>query len=365
MKKIMAIILSISLSMGMWQSISGENGAISDVEKQITQNAEEQKKIVDELYKLEQEIQSSANKEMQINEQIIQYTDELNALQAQIDEENVWFDLNKEVLGNVLKIYQKRGPGTFIEILLGSDNLSDFVQRLNILKDLTKKTGSLLDTLDAIVKQLETTQEEKKEKLVSIEEEQQKLVIAINQKKKYTQEKQEFLASLLEQRVHFEEILQEMTTAWDDFKPVFTKASKGFSELAKNGSLPEDALNISFGLSGVQATLSEDAFNQAIKSNSSLPDMRFFFEEGNINIEIPEYNLVLSGNFVVKNEKMLEYKITSGEFYQVMLEQSSLDELVISGTLILDLEPLLGTNKVTAVTSELNEMILSIQISFF
>ncbi|TAH59814.1 MAG: hypothetical protein EWM52_10270 [Methanosarcina mazei] len=68
---------------------------------------------------------------------------EIEDLEKAIAQEELVYEKKKESLKQVLKSYQRMGPGSFLEIILDSDSLSTFLQRMNILRDLARNTEML------------------------------------------------------------------------------------------------------------------------------------------------------------------------------------------------------------------------------
>jgi hypothetical protein len=187
----------------------------------------------------------------------------------------------------------------------------------------------------------------------------------IDTQKGLQEEQENYLLSLQERRSFFENILTEITNAWEVIKPLFDQASSGFSRLAESGSLPPDAMKFRLSTSGFDGIITEEAFNNAITENEAIPDMTFDFEIGVVILTIPDSQLELRGNFVVENGNTLVYSVESGTFYDMPLDQGSLDELFESGGLRLNLKPLTGKNKIKYTTAKDDELVLAVQINLF
>ncbi len=367
-----SIVLHLSLLLSwvlllntMSVPIQAEVDTVVEVEENLLKISEEEQKVVDVLYKLEQEIQK-AERDAGITRQNIEDTRVMiGNTQAKIEEEVRSFAKNKEVLGILLKSYQKRGPGSTIEVILASENLRDLLRRLNILRDLTSNTSDLLNEIDHNKKTLEEEQTALKTQVMTLEEEQHRLEVVLEEKRAVKEEQETYLSSLLEERAYYEDILNEITLAWEALKPLFLEASDGFTDLAVRGALPPEALELRFTLAGAEASISATNFNKAVSDNALIPDMLFTFKPGEIELSIPESRLILNGNFVIYEKNVLVFEAESGSFYDVPLEQSAIDELFDRGKLTLDLNILTGDNQIKGVKSVEEKLVLSIKVKLF
>lgn len=334
------------------RAVSGEEAeVITEVQEKLISISEEEKAVLETLYNMEQEISELEREEERASSQVESYKQEIEVTEGLIKEEEYAYALNRDVLKEILVTYQKMGPGTFLEILLDSDSIVTFLRRLNTLRDLTRNTGELMVLLDESKAKLAKEKELLSGKLRLIVEEQDRLSKLLAERLKLREEQETYLATLEDQRGTYEEYLKEIKSAWDELKPVFIQATSQFSLLVEEGSLPPEALEVSLTLSHIKGTIKEEAFNDVIMTNSDLPEMKFKFLEGEIELSIAKKNLVLIGNFIVEEDNDLKFEATEGSFYGLPLEQGSIDELFDEGYLVLKLRPLIGDSKVDSVKS--------------
>ncbi|MDF1615900.1 coiled-coil domain-containing protein [Petrocella sp. FN5] len=363
--RIIGILLVMVLSVYSWSYATVNMEVVTEAENQILQIDEEEAIILSDLYRIEQEIMLLEADEVTLSEDIDRYYAQIQELEKRIvDEENA-FNENRDILEHILRAYQKRGVGTFLEILLDSDHLSDFLRRLNILRDLTQNTGALLNHLEDVQQRLGIEKESLAEQLINLEKEQDRLGQVVGEIKATRAEKEAYLTDLLDKRVFFENILYEINTAWKVLKPMFVQASEGFSKLAESGSLPEDAMKLRLSMSGFDAIISEKVFNDAIVQNPDIPELEFEFEEGYIQLSVPSKHLSVNGNFQVIDGTELVFTPETGTFYDMPLNTQLMNELFEDGGLRLNLKPIIGNNKIKTAKSKENDLILAVQINLF
>jgi len=338
---------------------------VTEAENQILEINEEEAGILTDLYQIEQEIMKLETDEITLSMDIIRYNNEIQVLGKRIiDEENA-FNKNRDTLEDILKAYQRRGAGTFLEILLDSEHLADFLRRLNMLRDLTQDTGDLLNHLEEVQQRLAIEKETLAKQLINLEKEQGRLRQVVEEIKATKLEKESYLTDLLDRREFFENILYEISTAWKVLKPMFVQASEGFSRLAESGSLPEDAMKLRLSMSGFDAIISEKVFNDAILQNPDIPELEFEFEEGYIRLSVPSKHLSVNGNFQVIEGTELVFIPEAGTFYDMPLDTKSMNELFEGGGLRLNLKPIIGNNKIKTAKSKEKDLILSVQVNLF
>lgn len=321
--------------------------------------------VITELYRLEQVIAETMLKIAEVEAAIHLTEGQIQETQLEIEATKAILKTYEATLGQVLLTYQRLGTTSFLEIILEAENLKGFLRRLTVLRDMTKGTGELMSQLDETLSALVVIEERLQDEKLELLLQQEALELAIIENQNTKQEQERYLSSLYEEREGYEEQLNTLRKAWQQLKPVFKKASQGFSALASSGALTEDMIEITYTLLGITARISDSNFNLAIKENPSLPPMTFDFTTEGVNIELSNGVLELEGYFEVVEDYKLRYVATAGVFYGIPLEPSGIAELFEEGTLILDIENLTGGNKVKAVGTKNKEMILNIAFSLF
>lgn len=363
--RMVLIALLIVFVTGASGTIFSETNAITDTQDSIDQLSVEEENVLLALYAMEQKISYLEEESLTLGVEISNSQDDIKKLDQEILLEQDKFTQLKEALGLLLQSYQRRGPGTFIELLLNAESLDDFLSRLNLLRDLTKGTNQLLETLTLTQANLEQVKTQQLDKIATLLDQQTQLQNLLAEQKVAKDQQEVYLLSLQDERTKYEDILEDINTSWEELQPIFSETSKEFSKLAESGRLPQDALVLSLSLAGIEAVLSESSFNQAIINNSTMPNMTFSFHDGNITVEVPDYQLVLQGNFIVEEEKTLLFVAEAGSFYNLPLEPTMLDALFSKGDLVLELSSLLDNNRIKKVASEEEQLVLMIKFSLF
>lgn len=341
-------VLAVLGSFAM-DTVAGYADPFEEIKDKLSGVSEEEKDILQNLFTLSQEIELMELEEKKLSGDVGDINVEIRAIEAAIKAGEKSYSKKQESLKQVLRSYQRMGPGSFLEIILDSDSLSTFLQRINTLRDLTRNTGELLDQLEKNGEKLEKDKTALSEKLLLVEERQQQAREALEKKLELRKEKEEYLASLKGEREYYQEYLDNIEKVWTEMKSLFTEAAAEFSRIIKEGSIPSEALKIKISFAEVRGSIADSVINKVISEQSTLPKMIFSFHPGRVDISLPENYLELSGTFVIEDGHTLRFEAQKGSFYGMPLEAGSIEELLDKGDLVLDIEPLLAGNSVNGL----------------
>lgn len=346
-------------------NIADEETSVETIENKLLIITEEEKEILEFLFIQVQEIEELEREEKSLSEELNIMQFEIENLEDRITSEELSYNNYKDVLKEVLKTYQRMGPGSYIEIILSSNSITDLFNRINTLRDLTKGTGSLLEDLDYSLAKLSLQKENLAEKLSELENKQVALRAAIDKKAQVIKTKEDYLISLADDKDYYLERLADMNNAMNELKAIIIELSQEFTQLIEGANFPEDAIKLELSVSGVKGSIDEDVFNKIISEHPGFPEMKFEFKPGRVELTIPERNVFFAGNFIVIDGKSLEYEITEGSIYDLKLEKSSIEDLFSAGYFILNLEPLIDKNTIKSIESKNGYMELGIGIKLF
>ena len=352
------VIFSTSMVAGQVESlleIKEKMAGISEVERENLQN----------LFILVQEIEDVERNEEGITREIQAINFEIKGLEVKIAGEESAYAKKREDLKQVLKSYQRSGPGSYLEILLNSENMTTFLRRVNTLQDLTRNTGDLLKSLEESREKLTTGKAERAEKLVLVEEKLKQSRESLNKKLKLKEDKEKYLASLKEEREYYQKYLVDIQQMWDGIKPLFIEIVNEFSRVIEEGNLPPDAIKTTFSFYRIMGSIDEKSFNDIITGDPRIPKIVFDFSPGKVEIRVPERNLVLTGKFVVLEGHTLKFVAEKGSFYGMPLEAGAIEELFKEGYLILNLKSMLGNSTLNSIDILDGKLEFIITLDFF
>lgn len=340
---------------------SDEDKSLLEIQESLSGISEEEKEVLERLFILSQEIEEMNRQNLQISKEIGDLNVEVEEIEKLIEIENLAYKENLSIMEDVLKTYQRSGPGSFIELILSSDSLKVLLQRLNALGDITRNTNNLLESLQESKAKLDIEKNKITERLLIIEEQQKKLEETLEKNFALKEELEIYLESLEGERTKYEEYLVQVEQYWTELKPLFVETTKIFSNMLYDTSLPPDAIKIELSLLSVKGIIEENTFKEIIANQSFPTKMEIEFSTDKLEVTIPDKHLFLTGYFEILENKRLVFIVDEGSFFGLPLEKSSIEDLFSEGYMELDLGEVLGKNKLKSI--KINDDNIELQIT--
>lgn len=369
LKLFVAVSIVIAFTLMIFSSskvaVQAEVRTLPEIKEKMAGISDKEKDILQKLFIMVQEIEDAELIEKKKVLEIENINREIKGLEAKISDEESNYAKKKEDLKKVLQSYQRSGPGSYLEILLSSDNMTTFLLRINTLRDLTRNTGILLQSIESSKENLKSEKAKRSESLALMEVKLKESREALDKKVKLKDEMEKYLASLKEERDFYQKSVADIQQMWGGLKSLFPAIVSEFSKIIEEGKIPPDAFKTTFSLYGIKGSISEKAFNEIIADNPRIPKMEFDFYPGKVGISIPEKNLVLSGRFVITDGHTLKFVADKGSFYGMTLEAGAIGELFRDGYLILDLKSMLGSSTLSSIDILDGNLEFTIKTDFF
>ncbi len=373
---ILVFCLTISLVVIPSYSLSNSNTSDNNENDTLSTSTAESNLQIDQLKTLEADlllqlhtqqmgIDASKVEIKQIEEDIVIKQGQVLQLEIQIEESNTTLQASKEALANVLITYQKTGVGSQLELLLSSESLSDFLQRLSIFKEMNLQASIMLEELKTNRETLEAKKIKQNLLLTKLDEQKKAKTSALSEMQSKEKDLSEQLSALANDRHKYEEALAIMQMQWDEAILIFPKMTKVFTQIISSGNFTENSLEMDISLFGVSATLHEKTFQDILNAEKKWPKSNFRFKKDEILLDLPEYDLSLSGTFIIVDGAKLVYEVASGTQGGTQLEKIQIEQLSKSGPLSFNITPLLQGGTISKIKVQDGIVVLNIAISFF
>ena len=124
-----------------------ENNQV-DLEKELTENRENQLRLDEQIIQLNSKIKEVEEKILLTNEEISKLDLQINGIETEIKDLENNIEKNKEQLAKRLKVINSNYTMSLIKILLNSSSISDFFNNMYIVKKIVQQDKSLLKELD-------------------------------------------------------------------------------------------------------------------------------------------------------------------------------------------------------------------------
>lgn len=358
----MTVLISCFSSIGIaTPDTPSKDEPLLEAQERLTGITEEEKEVLEKLFAITQEIEEMDRMKLQIAKEIENLNEEVKEIEKQITIESLAYEKNLNIMKNVFKTYQRSGPGSYLELILSSDNLKTLLQRINALSDITRNTNELLESLQESKARLDSEKNKITEKLTLMEEQQKILGETLEKNIVLKEELGTYLESLEGERTKYEEYLAEIELYWGQLKPLFSETISVFSNMLTEGKFPSDAIKIEFSLFNVKGIIEKQTFKDIIAKQSFPTKLEFEFSSNKLELMMPEKNLSFSGTFVIVDGQKLIYEVEEGSFFGMPLEKSSIDDLFNEGYMELDLSQVLDKNKIKSI--QINEDSIELQIT--
>lgn len=143
---------------------------LNELNNKISVNKNEQEKILNEVYGLETKVRSLEKAIESLNIEIQKITDEIKSKEEELEKENIVLNKKKDLLAKRLRVMYKAGQIGYIEVLLGSDNWSDLLNRLDMVKTLVKHDQELITEVKDKINTIKNIKSSLKQKNITLNE---------------------------------------------------------------------------------------------------------------------------------------------------------------------------------------------------
>lgn len=300
-----------------------------------------------------------------LNIEITKIEAEITAIDSLIVEDTAIYNLNRAVLAEVLAIYQTAGPASRLELLLSSNSISEFLQRLSAIRQLDRDTAALLTELDENLKALEARRAERIALLNEKAEQERYIELRLADKKSTEAVLEASLVALEEDRAAYEQALEELARSWEKAMTVFSSLTGGFSDIIESGYFPPDTLTLEFGIGGITALMREERFQGILDASDKIPKVQFEFLNDKASLYVDEADLFLEGTFVILDGVTLEFRPKNGTQGGLVLSEEQLDDLSRKSALQFRLKPLLDGSTIRSLELSPDLLVLSIRLTLF
>jgi peptidoglycan hydrolase CwlO-like protein len=343
---ILIIITLLSFAFGE-EGLSG----MSEARENLTDMTQEEKKVLEELFIIVQSIKETENIQESTKVEIENLRIDIKNMEAQITEQEKKYDDNLHIMEEILKNYQKNGATSYLNLILSSDSLHTLLRRINIIRDISRSTNTLLEDLEAAKAELIEDKAKIEETLDLVEERQKQLEDTLMKSNALKNNLELKLASLQEDKSKYESYLNNLETTWKEIKPLFSNTISMLVRTIEEGNVPDDTILLSnISLISVTGTISEAKFKNILKSLDFPTKVDIELSDGKIELIMPEIEIYMSGTLeIMDNKQSLIFNMEQGSYMGMKLEKSALEELFSFGYLELNFKSMLGRSTIKSI----------------
>lgn len=161
------------------EQINQSNEQIEDIKIELTENLEQLNNLNLKISTYEQEVSSLEENLERISKEIDDVTEKLNVIEET-------YNIQRDVLQNRLVALYEAGDIYYLDVLLKSNTISDFISNYYLIGEIAKYDNELLESIERQKTQIEEIKQsltERKESLETIKKNKEKTTISLENSK--------------------------------------------------------------------------------------------------------------------------------------------------------------------------------------
>jgi len=195
MKKIIVLLLVSLLLFVNFSMAINEIGVkerelreISDelkkVDSKIKVNKSDQSKVIDKINSIENEMKRLDSDIEELNSNIVETTDSIINAEIELTDKNGKLENMKSVLSKRLRVMYKTGDVGYVEVLLGSKDFRELLNRVEIVKKIVKHDKDLIKVVKEAIEEVKIIKDGLEENKINLTNYKNKIEINKNTLKK-------------------------------------------------------------------------------------------------------------------------------------------------------------------------------------
>ena len=176
-KKSLILTLILVLTVTMFGSSLAFATSQSDLRNELDEVEEKQDELSKKMAKVSGEIKSAQAKVSNLSYQINETSDDIATTEKRIKKKQKEMQEREKNLNERLVVMYKNGSVGFVDVLMGSNSISEFVSNMEMIQKIYKNDITVLETLQTEHTELVEIQAELKAKKVSLAEQKSQLAV--------------------------------------------------------------------------------------------------------------------------------------------------------------------------------------------
>ena len=128
--------------------LNESNDQLQEVQSQLSENLQQ-------IEKLDERIRTSENEIEELDAQVKSLQEEIASIQAQLDVAEKNYEKQKDIMEKRLVAIYEAGDTKYLDVLLNSSNISDFLSNYYLITEIASVDKSLLDDVETEKKEIE------------------------------------------------------------------------------------------------------------------------------------------------------------------------------------------------------------------
>ncbi len=216
-----------------------------DLQDQIEQSHEELEEVqsqlsenLQQIEKLDEKIRESENEIEELNTQVNELQEEIANIQSQLDVAEKNYEKQKDIMEKRLVAIYEAGDTKYLDVLLNSSNISDFLSNYYLITEIASVDKDLLDEVESEKKEIELAKQElekNQESLATALQAQTKTATVLQNTKAL---RENYISRLSDEEKAKQAQIDEMTQQYEDVNnQILELAVQGLDSVYIGGEL--------------------------------------------------------------------------------------------------------------------------------
>lgn len=191
------------------EQLNEVNSGLEDVQIELTEALDAINKIESKIIEGEANLETTKNEIAKLEQEVKQIQEKLVHIQKD-------YDIQKKTLEKRLVAVYKMGDTTYLDVLLNSKSITDFISRYYLIEEITEYDGKLLETIEREknkITEINNQLNEKSNNLKKMKENQEKTLISLENARTI---KNSYLADLTEEELNIQKQVEEYNKKLDN-----------------------------------------------------------------------------------------------------------------------------------------------------
>lgn len=175
-KKAIAIFMAVLMSLTICTSgVAFAAQSKSELQDELSDVNKEKEDVSNEMAQVEKDIKELQSKVDSLSSQISEASSEIKETEEKIEKKEKEMEEREDNLYARLRVMYKNGSIGFVDVLLGSGSISEFVSNLELIQKIYKNDMNVLKVLEEEYEELKDIKAELKEKKAALAQQQTEL----------------------------------------------------------------------------------------------------------------------------------------------------------------------------------------------
>lgn len=315
-------------------------GGLTDIQDLLAELDSDQLAILSELFSISRDIEEAHVRLEALTLAAAELRQSVPRLERELEVAQERHLQASEAAASAVRLLQRLGPASYLDIILGASSLKDFLGRLAVTLSAVRGLSTALARVRAEHGTVSAAAATLYGRIADIEAAQLSELRGIEELERVAAHLEQSLTDLGDHRAFYEQRLETLEQTWcEQARPVVDRMIAAFSRLLETETMPE--ARVVFSLTGLKLIAPISGLNAVMDRTPEVSGSRFRIEDDRLWLDIPAAHLSMTGDFAVQPPSGLAFQINQVTFTGIRIAEESIELLFPGRVLLADLTPAL------------------------